>query len=196
MWIWCVNVKTKLAWHWNLAEFEEQGNALLHESWWDSAELPSCDQKLEWDFECGNVEATEGGEQTSWGGRCKPPAGYGAEPRSKKIVSKMKKKYYLKLKDVFQITYNVCFNIIFKFAIKSWTNGSRIAQSKFTMQTAVGSAKFRCSVPVDHQVSRPANVFRYTYKLLTGDFPIVQTYWSNILIVSRSRLCYNICWIV
>ena len=32
------------------------------------------------------------------GGAVSPPAGYGAEPRSKKIVSEMKKKYYLKLK--------------------------------------------------------------------------------------------------
>ena len=50
------------------------------------AELPSCDQKLEWDFECGNVEATEGGEQTSWGsgGRCKPPSGVrGGAPEEK-----------------------------------------------------------------------------------------------------------------
>ena len=31
------------------------------------AELPSCDQKWEWDFECGNVEATKGGEQTAGG---------------------------------------------------------------------------------------------------------------------------------
>ena len=39
-----------------------------------------------------NVEATEGGEQSSMGsggGRCEP--GYGAEPRNKKCVSKMKK---------------------------------------------------------------------------------------------------------
>ena len=35
------------------------------------------------------------------GGAVSPPAGYGAEPRSKKCVSKMKKKYYLKLKDMF-----------------------------------------------------------------------------------------------
>ena len=54
------------------------------------------------------------------GGAVSPPTGDGAEPRSKKFVSKMKKKYYLKLKDMFfMITYNVCFNIIFKFAIKS-----------------------------------------------------------------------------
>ena len=35
------------------------------------------------------------------GGAVSPPAGYGAEPRSKKFVSRMKKKYYLKLKDMF-----------------------------------------------------------------------------------------------
>ena len=35
------------------------------------------------------------------GGAASPPAEYGAEPRSKKCVSKMKKKYYLKLKDMF-----------------------------------------------------------------------------------------------
>ena len=35
------------------------------------------------------------------GGAVSPPAGYGAEPRSKKCVSKMKKKYYLTLKDMF-----------------------------------------------------------------------------------------------
>ena len=35
------------------------------------------------------------------GGAVSAPAGYGAEPRSKKCVSKMKKKYYLKLKDMF-----------------------------------------------------------------------------------------------
>ena len=35
------------------------------------------------------------------GGAVSPPAGYGADPRSKKCVSKMKKKYYLKLKDMF-----------------------------------------------------------------------------------------------
>ena len=32
------------------------------------------------------------------GGAVSPPAGYGEEPRSKKMVSKMKKKHYLKLK--------------------------------------------------------------------------------------------------
>ena len=55
------------------------------------------------------------------GGAVSPPAGYGEEPRRKKFVSKMKKKYCLKKIEryVFQITYNVCFNIIFKFAIKS-----------------------------------------------------------------------------
>ena len=26
----------------------------------------------------------------------------------------------------------------------------------------------------------------------TGDFPIVQAFWSTILIISRSQLCYNI----
>ena len=35
------------------------------------------------------------------GGVVSPPAGYGAESGSKKFVSKMKKKYYLKLKDMF-----------------------------------------------------------------------------------------------
>ena len=35
------------------------------------------------------------------GGAVSPPAGYVAEPRSQKFVSKMKKKYYLKLKDMF-----------------------------------------------------------------------------------------------
>ena len=62
----------------------------------------SCDQKWEWDFQCGNVEAIEGGEQTSWGseGAVRAPAGYGTAPRSKKYVSKMKKKNNLKLKDM------------------------------------------------------------------------------------------------
>ena len=38
------------------------------------------------DFECGNVEATEGGEQTRWGseGRCKHPSGVrGGAPEQK-----------------------------------------------------------------------------------------------------------------
>ena len=54
------------------------------------------------DFECGNVEASECGEQTSWDlrGAGSSPAGYGTAPRSKKDVSKMKKKHYLKLKDM------------------------------------------------------------------------------------------------
>ena len=33
-------------------------------------------------------------------GAVSAPAGYGAAPRSKKYVSKMKKKYYLKLEDM------------------------------------------------------------------------------------------------
>ena len=33
-------------------------------------------------------------------GAVSSPSGYGAAPRSKKYVSKMKKKYYLKLKDM------------------------------------------------------------------------------------------------
>ena len=45
--------------------------------------------------------------------------------------------------------------------------------------------------PVDDQVARPANVFRSGYKLLTDDFPMVQAFWSNILIMSASRLCFN-----
>ena len=39
-------------------------------------------------------------------GSVSAPAGYGAAPRSKKYVSEMKKKYYLKLKDML-ITANV-----------------------------------------------------------------------------------------
>ena len=41
-------------------------------------------------MQSGDVEATEGGEQTSWGmrGAVSAPAGYGAASRSKKYVSK------------------------------------------------------------------------------------------------------------
>ena len=43
-------------------------------------------------WECGNVEATKGGEQASWAseGRCKRPSGVRGGARSKKYVSKMK----------------------------------------------------------------------------------------------------------
>ena len=64
-------------------------------------------------------------------GAVSAPAGYGAALRSKKYVSKLKKKYYL----------------------------------------------LKIERYVDHQVLRPANVFRYIYKLLTDDFPIVQAFW-------------------
>ena len=66
--------------HWQTKENSVKHLHLL------TAELPSCDQKWEWDFECGNVESTEGGEQTSWGsgGRCKPPSGVrGGAPEQK-----------------------------------------------------------------------------------------------------------------
>ena len=41
-------------------------------------------------MQSGDVEATEGGEQTSWGlrGAVSAPAGYGAASRSKQYVSK------------------------------------------------------------------------------------------------------------
>ena len=41
-------------------------------------------------MQSGDVEATEGGEQTSWGlrGAVSAPAGYGAASRSQKCVSK------------------------------------------------------------------------------------------------------------
>ena len=63
-----------------------------------SSELPSCDQKLECDFECGNGEATVASRPPGGlgGGRCKPPAGYGRSPGAKNL-SEMEKNIYITL---------------------------------------------------------------------------------------------------
>ena len=69
----------------------------------------------------------------AWGSlRGAVSAGYGAVPRSKKYVSKMKKKYYLKLKDY-----------------------------------------------VDHQVLRPANVFRYL-QTVDGRSGVLMKYFDHV----------------
>ena len=64
---------------------KKMGNVTIAPSPLQTSELPSCDQKWEWDFECGNVEATEGGEQTSWGsgGTVIPQRGTGGVPEQK-----------------------------------------------------------------------------------------------------------------
>ena len=121
-------------------------------------ELPSCDQKLEWDFEymweCWSQRRWRADQLwDSGGGTVSPPAAYRAAPRSKKCVSTMKKKYYLKLKDIFSDhLYNVCFNIIFKFAIKSWLK-ERKSYGTIQIYYANGGRfrKFRCSVDYSRQ---------------------------------------------
>ena len=57
---------------------------LFYNLYVNDTELPSCDQKLAWDFECGNIEGTEGGQQTSWGpGGGSPQRGTGRSPGEK-----------------------------------------------------------------------------------------------------------------
>ena len=61
-------------------------------------------------------------------GAVSAPAGYGAASRSKKYVSKMKKKYYLKLKDNKLIT-SCCFPRTFLGTYKLLTDDFPIVQA-------------------------------------------------------------------